>query len=81
VRLELAPQRTLVTALHMGSVDTDMMASYDIEKLDPADVVRTALDGLEAGALEILADEASRTVKAALAADPSVLYPRTKVTE
>ncbi|CAM4060831.1 SDR family oxidoreductase [Kibdelosporangium persicum] len=76
-RLELARQGTLVTALHMGLVDTDMAAGYDVDKLDPADVVRTALDGVAAGALEILVDDASRQVKAALALDPSALYPQT----
>ena len=77
IRLELVGQGTLVTGLHLGSTDTDMMAAYDIEKNDPADVVRAALDGIEAGLLEVLADEASAGVKAALAADPSVLYPQT----
>jgi NAD(P)-dependent dehydrogenase (short-subunit alcohol dehydrogenase family) len=77
IRLELAGQGTLVTGLHVGSVDTDMMAGFDIEKNDPADVVRAALDGIEAGKLEVLVDEASAQVKAALAADPSALYPQT----
>jgi NAD(P)-dependent dehydrogenase (short-subunit alcohol dehydrogenase family) len=77
IRLELAEQRTLVTALHTGSVDTDMMAAFDVPKNDPADVVRAALDGLQGDRLEVLADEASAGVKAALAADPSVLYPHT----
>jgi len=77
IRLELAGQGTLVTGLHVGAVDTDMMAGFDLEKNDPADVVRAALDGIEAGKLEVLADEASAQVKAALAADPSVLYPQT----
>ncbi|WP_406274270.1 hypothetical protein OH779_38935 [Actinacidiphila glaucinigra] len=36
----------------MSSTDTDMMSGWDIPKNDPADVVRQALDGLEAGALE-----------------------------
>ena len=77
VRLELAGQKTLVTGLHTGSVDTDMMAGFDVPKNDPADVVRAALDGIEANKLEVLADEASAGVKAALAADPSALYPHT----
>lgn len=76
VRLELASQGTMVTGLHVGSTDTDMLAAYDVEKNDPADVVRTALDGLEAGRIEILADENTVQVKAALSADPSVLYPQ-----
>ncbi|MFJ9554868.1 SDR family oxidoreductase [Nocardiopsis sp. NPDC101807] len=77
VRLELAGQRTLVTGLHVGSVDTDMMAGWDVEKSDPADVVRAALNGIEADALEVLADEASAGLKSALGSDPGVLYPGT----
>ncbi|MGS2648810.1 SDR family oxidoreductase [Streptosporangium sp. LJ11] len=77
IRLELARQGTMVTGLHLGSTDTDMMAGFEVEKNDPADVVRTALDGLEAGRIEILADENTVQVKAALSADPSVLYPQT----
>ena len=76
IRLELASQGTTVTGLHLGATDTDMMAAFDIEKNDPADIVRTALDGLEAGVIEILADEGTVQVKAALSADPSVLYPQ-----
>ncbi|WP_411152565.1 SDR family oxidoreductase [Streptomyces sp. A30] len=76
IRLELAGQGTLVTGLHLSSTDTDMMAGSDIEKNDPADVVRTALDGIEAGRIEILADDATAQVKAALSADPGTLYPQ-----
>ena len=77
IRLELAEQGTLVTGLHLGATDTDMMAGWDVEKNDPADVVRAALDGIEAGMLEVLADEASVQLKAALSADPAMLYPHT----
>jgi NAD(P)-dependent dehydrogenase (short-subunit alcohol dehydrogenase family) len=76
VRLELASQGTTVTGLHLASTDTDMMAGWDVEKNDPADVVRTALDGLEAGRIEILADAGSAQIKTALSADPSALYPQ-----
>lgn len=74
VRLELAGQGTLVTGLHLGAADTDMMADYDGDKMDPADVVRAALDGIEAGRIEVLADGWSRHVKASLANDPSAFY-------
>ena len=74
VRLELAKQGTLVTALHMGAVDTDMMAGFDIPKLDPADVARAALDGIEQGSLEVLADDWSRQAKTAVT-DPATFYP------
>ncbi|MFF3456831.1 SDR family NAD(P)-dependent oxidoreductase [Streptomyces sp. NPDC002730] len=62
IRLELAGQGTTVTGLHLASPDTDMMAGWDVEKNDPADVVRTAPDGLEAGRVEILADEGSARI-------------------
>jgi len=74
-RLDLAEQGTLVTALHVGAVDTDMTAGCDGPKNDPADVVRAALDGIQAGRLEVLADEASAGAKASVAADPSETYP------
>ncbi|MEV4813570.1 SDR family oxidoreductase [Micromonospora avicenniae] len=74
IRLELAGQGTLVTGLHLGAADTEMMAGYDGDKGDPADVVRAALDGIEADKLEVIADEWSAHVKASLAADPSAFY-------
>ena len=79
LRLELAGQGTQVTALHVGAVDTDMMAGYDVDKSDPADVVRAALDGIQSGAAEVLADDASRQVKAALALDPQTIYGSQRV--
>jgi NAD(P)-dependent dehydrogenase (short-subunit alcohol dehydrogenase family) len=76
VRVELAAQGTLVTGLLMGPTDTDMTAGIDLPKNDPADVVRAALDGVEADRIEVLADEVVVALKAALAADPSALYPQ-----
>lgn len=74
IRLELAEQGTQVTGLALSSTDTDMMAGWDIPKNDPADVVRAALDGLERGALEVLADADTIETKARLSADPSIVY-------
>jgi NAD(P)-dependent dehydrogenase (short-subunit alcohol dehydrogenase family) len=74
IRLELATQRTLVSGLFMSATDTDMMAGWDIEKNDPAHVVRLALDGIEVGSLEIVADEDTAQSKAALSADPAITY-------
>ena len=74
VRLELAAQRTQVVGLHVGAVDTDMMAGWDVPKNDPAAVVRAGLDGIEAGLTEVLADDASAGAKAGLALDPSERY-------
>jgi short-subunit dehydrogenase len=75
VRLELSAQRTQVAGLVMASTDTDMMAGFDVPKNNPADVVRAALDGIEAGEIEIIADADSLATKAALGEHPSVLYP------
>jgi NAD(P)-dependent dehydrogenase (short-subunit alcohol dehydrogenase family) len=76
VRLELAGQGTQVTGVLLSATATDMMAGYDIPMNDPADVVRAALDGLEAGELEVVADADTAAVKAALSGDPAALYPQ-----
>ena len=80
IRLELAGQGTQVTGIHVGAVDTDIMADYDGPKADPAEVVRSALDGLEAGKIEVLVDEWSAMIKATLAGDPADFYTQTAVT-
>lgn len=74
VRLELAGQRTLVQGVHLGAADTDMMAGRDVPMIDPTDVARASLDGVEAGTIEVLVDAPSRFVKAALGGDPAELY-------
>ncbi|MEV4580253.1 SDR family oxidoreductase [Nonomuraea jabiensis] len=74
VRLELANQGTLVTGLHLGAADTDMMAWYTGDKAAPEVIVEAALDGIEARRPEVLADDWSRQVKAWLSEDPSVVY-------
>lgn len=74
VRLELAGQGTLVTGVHVGAVDTDIMAGFDMPKVDPAEVARATLDGVEGGKLEILVDDDAHTVKSALADDPASFY-------
>jgi NAD(P)-dependent dehydrogenase (short-subunit alcohol dehydrogenase family) len=63
VRVELAGQGTRVTGLHLGAADTDMMAAFDVPKSDPAEIVATALAGLDKGLDEILADEAAVAAK------------------
>ncbi|MER5185584.1 SDR family oxidoreductase [Streptomyces sp. NPDC002896] len=74
VRVELAGQKTLVQGVHLGAADTDMMAGRDTSKIDPADVARASLDGVQEGVMEVLVDAPSRFVKAALSADPAQLY-------
>lgn len=76
LRLELAAQGTRVTSVHLGLADTDMAAGLQGPKTDPAVVVRTVLDAVEAGDLEVVVDEWSATVKASLAGDPRAFYDR-----
>jgi NAD(P)-dependent dehydrogenase (short-subunit alcohol dehydrogenase family) len=67
LRQELAPRGVHVAALHVGFMDTDMADFVPAdEKTDPSVVAKLALDGLFAGEPEILADDASRAVKAQL---------------
>ncbi|MFI5663543.1 SDR family oxidoreductase [Streptomyces sp. NPDC051684] len=70
VRLELAEQGTLVTAVHLGLADTDMAAGWPVAKLAPSDLADAALDGVAAGAAEVLADQWSRDVKSRLPLAP-----------
>lgn len=78
VRLELAGQGTLVAALLPGLVATDTLrefartAGIDLPEdvmIEAADLVRLALDGVEAGDVEIL-DSISADLKASLTGPP-----------
>ncbi|MFF4091786.1 SDR family oxidoreductase [Streptomyces nigra] len=70
VRLELADQGTLVTAVHLGLADTDMAAGWPVAKIAPSDLADAALDGVESGSAEVLADQWSRDVKSRLPLAP-----------
>ncbi len=67
LRAELKAQGTQVTSLHVGYMDTDMTRGLDAPKSAPADVARLALQSVESGAFEVLADDVSRQVKQSLA--------------
>ncbi|WP_457422761.1 SDR family oxidoreductase [Roseateles sp. P5_E7] len=66
LRSELKAQGTQVTSLHVGYMDTDMTRGLDAPKSAPADVACLALEGVAAGAFEVLADDISRQVKQSL---------------
>ncbi|WP_327110973.1 SDR family oxidoreductase [Nocardia sp. NBC_01730] len=76
LRLALRPRGIGVTGLHVGYVDTDLAAGVTAPKTSPYSVATQALDGIEADALEVIADDLTQQVKAGLAADPAVLYPQ-----
>jgi NAD(P)-dependent dehydrogenase (short-subunit alcohol dehydrogenase family) len=72
LRHELRGQGTQVLALHVGYMDTDMVRHVTAPKSKPEDVVKAALEALEAGKSEVLADEVSRRIKQNLSAEPGV---------
>ena len=74
LRNELAAQKTQVLALHMAYVDTDLTRGFDVPKSSPEEIVKRALDGLESGLEEVLADEITAQIKRGMtAARPSYL--------
>jgi len=75
LRQELVAQHTHVLGLYVGYMDTDMTAGIDGPKSDPVAVADQTLDGVEAGAYEVLADDISRHVRSALSGDLVALYP------
>jgi NAD(P)-dependent dehydrogenase (short-subunit alcohol dehydrogenase family) len=76
LRQELAPTGVLVSALHVGYMDTDMARGIEAAKSDPADIARIAVDGIQAGQAEIIADDTSRAVLAGLSGGVDALYPK-----
>ncbi|UMB67888.1 SDR family oxidoreductase [Mycobacterium paraterrae] len=66
LRIELRPQGTHVVGVHVGFIDTDMAADVSADKLSPQQVAKIIADGLERDAAEILVDDVSVHVKAAL---------------
>jgi NAD(P)-dependent dehydrogenase (short-subunit alcohol dehydrogenase family) len=74
LRNELAVQKTQVLGLHMAYVDTDLTRGFDVPKSSSEEIVKRALDGLESGLDEVLADELTLQVKHGMtAARPSYL--------
>ncbi len=75
LRQDLQGQGTQVLALHVGLMDTDMAAGSDRPKSSPDDVANQVLRGLVSGAHEVLADDTSQFVRAALSGELGDLYP------
>lgn len=76
LRNELAVQKTHVLGLHMAYVDTDLTRGFDVPKSSPEHIVGQALDGLESGLDEVLADELTVQVKKGLTAERSSYLPQ-----
>ncbi|MEE6177717.1 SDR family oxidoreductase [Mycobacterium sp. 050134] len=76
LRIDLEPQHTLVTGVHVAYTDTAMVEHLDVPKNDPADVAKAIADGIERGDTEILVDEITRHFKAALSGPVAGLRTR-----
>ena len=77
LRNELAAQKTQVLALHMGFVDTDLARGIDAPKTSAEEIVKRALDALESGLDEVLADERTRLIKQGFTAQRPSYLPQT----
>jgi NAD(P)-dependent dehydrogenase (short-subunit alcohol dehydrogenase family) len=66
LRIELEKQGILVTGVHLGYTETDMTDGFDVPKNNPRDVARQIVGGIERGDAEVLADDITRYIKAAL---------------
>jgi NAD(P)-dependent dehydrogenase (short-subunit alcohol dehydrogenase family) len=73
LRIELEKQGTLVTSVHLGYTETDMTTEFDVPKNDPRDVARQVVDGIQRGDAEVLADDMTRYIKAALSGPAEAL--------
>lgn len=72
----LAPAGVHVVGVHVGYVDTSMAEHVSDPKTDPADLVATVFDATERGEYEVLADQTSVQLKAALSAPLEAVYPQ-----
>jgi NAD(P)-dependent dehydrogenase (short-subunit alcohol dehydrogenase family) len=69
LRIELAAQGTKVVGAHMGYMDTDMTAGYEIAKIKPEEVAAQIFAALAEGKEEVLADDLTRQVKLGINAE------------
>ena len=74
LRMELREQGTLVVGVHAGYVDTDLAAEVDSPKILASDVADKTMAALLADESEVLVDEVSRQIRAALSGGLDALY-------
>ncbi|KHL97035.1 short-chain dehydrogenase [Paenibacillus sp. IHB B 3415] len=75
LRLNLYPRNIRVAGLHVGFMETDMTTGIDAPKSNPSDIAKIAIDGIESGSFEILADDNSRMIQGGLAGGVAAIYP------
>jgi NAD(P)-dependent dehydrogenase (short-subunit alcohol dehydrogenase family) len=66
MRRELKARNINVTAVHVGYMDTDMVANLDVPKTAPAVVAGKIVAAIRDEQPELIVDEVSRTVKDSL---------------
>ncbi|MEV0408742.1 SDR family oxidoreductase [Actinoallomurus sp. NPDC050550] len=75
IRSELHDTGILVVGVHCGYIDTDMARHVTGAKNTPESIASQVFDAVEAGRTEVLADERTRQVKAALHLAPGETAP------
>jgi NAD(P)-dependent dehydrogenase (short-subunit alcohol dehydrogenase family) len=75
LRVGLREQGTLVVGVHAGPVDTDATAGLDVPKVSPATVAEQTIEAIRRDEIEVLADEVTRQVRAALSGPLDLLEP------
>ncbi|WP_236570643.1 SDR family NAD(P)-dependent oxidoreductase [Paenibacillus sp. An7] len=76
LRLNLYSQNVRVAGLHVGYMETDMTSGLQVPKSNPVDIAKIAIDGIESGSFEIIADDVSRNIQSELANGVAALYPQ-----
>lgn len=76
LRANLRAQKTLVLALHVGFMDTDMTKGYEMKKTSPLQVATAGLVGVESNSEELLVDDFTKEIKRSLSQEqPMYLNP------
>ncbi|MEU3981265.1 SDR family oxidoreductase [Streptomyces sp. NPDC026672] len=73
-RMALREQGTLVVGVHAGYVDTDLASAVDAPKILASDVAEKTMTALLDDESEVLVDDTTRRVRAALSGDLESLY-------
>jgi NAD(P)-dependent dehydrogenase (short-subunit alcohol dehydrogenase family) len=76
LRLDLAPQNTLVVGVHLGFADTDLTRNVTAPKIAPSVAAIATVDAIESGETEVLVDDTSRHFKSVLSGPVAGLSTR-----
>jgi len=73
VRAELATQRTAVTGVYPGVIDTEMSDRFDAPGVPPADIVNASLEAVIKGNEDVFPDAMSQDLHRQLLLDPKMV--------